>query len=71
MNFFVQHSLNATDAIILSCLLQLAGVMQPAGDNLVLVTADTRLAAVAQASGLLVWNPEQDTQAALDTLIAA
>lgn len=67
----VQHSLNATDAIILSCLLQLARVMQPAGDNLVLVTADTRLAAAARTSGLLVWNPEQDNQATLDTLIAS
>ena len=64
-----QYALNATDALILRCALQVAEALRPTGHDLVLVTSDTRLAAAAPATGLLVWNPEKDSQAALDALI--
>lgn len=64
-----QYALNATDALILRCALQVAQTLRPAGHDLVLVTSDTRLTTAAPATGLLVWNPERDSQAALDTLV--
>jgi predicted nucleic acid-binding protein len=63
-----QHSLNATDAIILRCALQIAETLRSTGDDLVLVTSDVRLAASAEATGLAIWNPETDSQAYLDEL---
>ena len=66
-----QHALNATDALILRCALQVAEALRATGNNLVLVTSDARLATAGQAKGLLVWNPEKDSQASLDALMAA
>jgi predicted nucleic acid-binding protein len=66
--FIEQYALNATDALILRCALQVAEALRATGHDLVLVTSDSRLAAAAQATGLLIWNPERDSQAALDAL---
>jgi hypothetical protein len=38
--------------------LDLATRLQPAGDSVVLVTADRRLLRAAQAEGLLTYDPE-------------
>ncbi len=65
-----QHSLNATDTIILDCALQLSRSLQEGGDDLALVTSDNRMATAAAASGLTVWNPEKDDQTSLDKLIS-
>ncbi len=65
-----QYSLNATDAIILSCALQLSQSFRKGGDDLALVTSDNRMATAAKASGLVVWNPEKDDQASLDELVS-
>lgn len=65
-----QHSLNATDAMILRCALQGAEALRASGDDLVLVPSDTRLSSAAQASGLLVWNPARSERSSLDALIA-
>jgi predicted nucleic acid-binding protein len=63
-----QHALNATDALILRCAQQIAEALRAVGDDVVLVASDTRLIRAAQATGLLTWNPEIDTQATLDAL---
>ena len=64
-----RYALNATYALILRCALQVADAVRLTGHDLVLVTSDTRLVAAAQGTGLLVWNPERDSQEALDALM--
>ena len=64
-----QHSINSTDAILLQCALDRVSQLLPNGDNLVLVSSDKRLLRAAQNEGLLTFNPETDSQAALDVLI--
>ncbi len=64
-----KHSINSTDAVILRCALDKATGLRATGHDLILVSADTRLLRAAQAEGLLTFNPEADTQAALDALI--
>jgi hypothetical protein len=43
--------------------------MLPDGDNLVLVSSDKRLLRASQSEGLPTFNPETDSQTALDILI--
>jgi predicted nucleic acid-binding protein len=64
-----QHSINATDALLLRCTLNLAAAHRADGDDLVLVAADQRLLAAAQAEGLRTFDPEEDDQATLDALL--
>ena len=64
-----KHSLNSTDAILLQCALDRVNELRIAGDNLVLVSSDKRLIRAAMIEGLLTFNPETDSQAALDVLI--
>ncbi len=64
------HSINSTDAIILRSGLDLASTLRAAGNDLVLVTSDKRLLKAAQAEGLTTFNPETQTQADLDALLA-
>jgi predicted nucleic acid-binding protein len=65
----VQHSINATDAVLLRSALDLAVVLRAGGDDLALVASDHRLLRAAQAEGLLVFNPETQTTADLDQLL--
>jgi predicted nucleic acid-binding protein len=55
---------------VLGCALEVAEALRIIGDDLVLVTSDIRLANAGQATGLLTWNPEKDTQSALDGLVS-
>jgi predicted nucleic acid-binding protein len=64
-----QHSINATDAILLRSALDLAASLRARGDDLVLVASDGRLLRAAQAEGLIVFNPETQTTADLDLLL--
>ena len=64
-----QHSINSTDAILLQCALDRANGLRANGDNLVLVSSDKRLLRASQNEGLLTFDPETDSQAALDMLI--
>jgi predicted nucleic acid-binding protein len=64
-----QYSLNATDALVLRSALDVAQSLRAAGDDLAMISSDIRLITSAQASGLAVWNPEVNDQAALDALI--
>jgi hypothetical protein len=65
-----QHFVNSTDALVLASALDLTGTVRPAGHDVVLVASDVRLLNSAQAEGLTVFNPETDTTAQLDALIA-
>ncbi len=67
--FVEKHSLNATDAVIPRSALDFAGHLRVSGDDLVLVTSDHRLLRAARAEGLLIFNPETQTEAELDVLL--
>ncbi len=64
-----KHSINATDAVVLQAALQLAVQARAVGDDLALVACDRRLLRAAQAEGLLTFDPENQTQAELATLL--
>ena len=66
-----EHSLNSTDAILLQCALDRTNELRIEGDNLVLVSSDKRLIRASQNEGLLTFDPETDSQAALDVFINA
>jgi predicted nucleic acid-binding protein len=70
-SLIVRHSLNATDAFLLQSILDAASMVQPAGNDIVLVVSDRRLLRAAQAEGLQTFNPEIDSQVYLDALIQA
>ena len=66
LSLIESYSINATDAIILECALDLDYELRAKGDDLVLVTTDIRLSNAAKSSGLKVWNPEADSQLDLE-----
>lgn len=63
------HSVNATDGIVLHAALGLAQHLRGRGDDLVLVASDQRLLRAAQAEGLVTFDPESQDQAALALLV--
>ena len=63
------HSINATDAIVLHAALALAQHVRSCGDDLVVVASDQRLLRAAKAEGLGTFNPETQDQAALAALM--
>lgn len=65
----INHSINATDGVLLRSALHLATELRARGDDLVLVASDHRLLRAAQAEGLLVFDPEQQTTFDLDALL--
>ena len=68
-NLIEKHSINSTDAILLQCTLDRVSEMLPDGNNLVLVSSDKRLLRAAQNEGVLTFDPETDSQTALDVFI--
>jgi predicted nucleic acid-binding protein len=64
-----QHSINATDAILLRSALDLTASLRARSDDLVLIASDGRLLRAARAEGLIVFNPETQTTADLDLLL--
>jgi predicted nucleic acid-binding protein len=52
------HSVNATDAIVLHAVLGLAHHLRGRGDDVVLVTSDQRLLRAAQAEGRSIRKPK-------------
>ena len=56
------HSLNSVDAMVLRSALDIATELRNTGNRLVLVASDQRLLRAAQTEGLLVFNPEVDSQ---------
>jgi uncharacterized protein len=65
-----RHAINATDAIVLQTALDLVVALRANGDDLVLMAADQRLLQAARAEGLVVFDPETQTQTDLDALLA-
>ena len=63
------YSINSTDALILQCAIDKTVELRMKGNNLVLVSSDKRLLRAAQSERLLTFDPETDTQTALDVLI--
>ena len=70
LSLIEQYSINATDAIILRCALNIADTLRVLGHDLVLVTSDIRLANSAQSTKLVVWDPERNDQSSLEELIS-
>jgi predicted nucleic acid-binding protein len=64
-----KYPINSTDAVVLRLSLEAATQLRPTGDDLVLVASDKRLLKAGQAESLATFDPETQTQAALDTLI--
>jgi len=64
-----KHAINATDSILLRSALDLAAYWRASSHDLVLVASDQRLLRAAQAEGLVVFNPETQTEADLDSLL--
>lgn len=65
----VEHSLNATDALVLHSALDVQAALRQAGDDVVLIASDRRLLRAAEAEGLQIFNPETDSRARLEALI--
>ena len=63
------YPINSSDAYILQCALDKANQLRTAGHDLILISSDKRLLKAAQSERLLTFNPETDSQAALDVLI--
>jgi hypothetical protein len=59
MQYIRAHSLNVTDAAILSVVLDYQNASRPQpGQRLILITSDQRLMRAANAEGLATVNPE-------------
>ena len=71
VGFIEPYSINSADAIILQCALDRANKLRPSGNDLILVCSDKRLLRAAQSEGLRTFNPETDSQTALDVLISS
>lgn len=65
----MDHSINSTDAIILRCALDKAAELRSNGHDLVMVSSDLRLLRASRAEGLITFDPENDDQHILDSLL--
>lgn len=67
--YIEDYSINSTDAYILQCALDKANQLRTDGDDLIFVSSDKKLVNAAKRERILTFNPETDSQTALDTLI--
>ena len=65
------YPINSSDAYILQCALDKANELRIDGHDLILVSNDQRLLEAAKSEGLLTFDPNTNSQAALDILIDA
>jgi predicted nucleic acid-binding protein len=65
-----KHSINATDGVILASALEIDNQLHSLAHQLVLVSSDQRLLKATQAEGLLTFDPETQSQADLQALLA-
>ena len=65
LNLVETYSLNSVDAIVLRSALETATELRRTDDVLVLVASDQRLLRAASGEGLLIFNPEVDTEETL------
>jgi predicted nucleic acid-binding protein len=70
LSLIAQHSINATDAIILRSCLNLQQVLQNQGHRLILWSCDKRLLRAAQHEGVEVFDPEVETKAQLQMILS-
>jgi predicted nucleic acid-binding protein len=63
------YPINSTDAYILQCALDKAKELRAFGADLILVSSDKRLIRAAKRERLLTFDPEADSQTALDVFI--
>ncbi len=70
MSLIESHSINSVDAIVLRSALDIAAELRSTGNRLVFVASDQRLLRAAQTEGLLVFNPEIDSQQTLTDWIS-
>ena len=56
------YSLNSVDAILLRSAVDITVPLWNTGNRLVLVSSDQRLNSTTESEGLLVFNPETDSQ---------
>ena len=68
LELITTHNLNATDAMIMRSTLNLQQALREAGHTLALWTSDKRLVRAAQAEGMVVFDPEQETIERLSAL---
>ena len=66
LNLVETHSINSVDAIVLRSAIETAGELNSTGDTLVLVASDQRLLRAASNEGLLIFNPEIDSEQTLE-----
>ena len=64
------YALNATDAVLLRAALDYAATVRTHGNSLVIVLSDQRLRKACQTEGLVTFDPETQSQADLDALLA-
>ena len=69
LSLIEKHGINATDGVILRSALDIGAKLRLLGDDLVLLSCDQRLNKAARAEGLIVFDPESDSQADLDRLL--
>jgi len=69
LELIAKHNLNATDAVILRSALNLHQILREGNEELILWTSDRRLVRAAQAEGLTVFNPEEETIERLHQLL--
>jgi predicted nucleic acid-binding protein len=70
IRLLLKHNLNATDALHLQVALDLHARFQQEHHKVLLLCADQRLLRAAQSEGLTVLNPETDTLAQVEALLA-
>ena len=68
-SFIARHSINSTDAVILRSVLNLKARSDANGDRMVLLTSDKRLVKAARNENVIVFDPEVETLASLQTLL--
>jgi predicted nucleic acid-binding protein len=64
-----EHSINATDAVVLRSALDIAAYERKLSNELILVTADQRLVTAAKTEGLKVINPETATLVEIEKML--
>lgn len=62
MPLIQEYSLNSVDAMLLRSAVDITGHLWNTGNRLVLVSSDQRLNSATESEGLLVFNPETDSQ---------
>ena len=64
-----RYPINSTDAYIFRCALDKANQLRITGDDLILISSDKDLLKAAKKERLHTFDPETDSQTALDILI--